>query len=223
MLKGALLPTVIVGAAGIALFSILKGLHGFYGAMVAQVVVVIFFLVHLLISKLSRNLDPMATMALAMFSYFAKVMVMGAFLLVLTKFTSRDVIDRTSFGVTAIVLTVVGLLSALLSFGSEPWQPTIDSFGPVLAGWVVASAVIGSAARFLIQTYAQSLSAHSHGVVIMVVEPVWTALLSAAWFGETMTGMQLAGCGLIFAALLISRAAAVGQLVRSALRQDVPS
>ncbi len=124
---------------------------------------------------------------------------------------------------TAIVLTVVGLLSALLSFGSEPWQPTIDSFGPVLAGWVVASAVIGSAARFLIQTYAQSLSAHSHGVVIMVVEPVWTALLSAAWFGETMTGMQLAGCGLIFAALLISRAAAVGQLVRSALRQDVPS
>ena len=69
MLKGALLPTIIVGAACIALFSILKGLHGFYGAMVAQVVVVIFFLVHLLISKLSRNLDPMATMALAMFSY----------------------------------------------------------------------------------------------------------------------------------------------------------
>jgi hypothetical protein len=29
MLKGALLPTVIVGAACIALFSVLKGLHGF--------------------------------------------------------------------------------------------------------------------------------------------------------------------------------------------------
>ena len=116
MLKGALLPTVIVGAACIALFSILKGLHGFYGAMVAQVVVVIFFLVHLLISKLSRNLDPMATMALAMFSYFAKVMVMGAFLLVLTKFTSRDVIDRTSFGVTAIVLTAAWLGGEIKSY-----------------------------------------------------------------------------------------------------------
>ena len=69
MLKGALLPTVIVGAGCIALFSVIKGIHGFYGALVAQVVVVIFFLVHLLISKLSRNLDPMATMALAMFSY----------------------------------------------------------------------------------------------------------------------------------------------------------
>jgi len=116
MLKGALLPTVIVGAACIALFSVLKGLHGFYGAMVAQVVVVIFFLVHLLISKLSRNLDPMATMALAMFSYFAKVMVMGAFLLVLTKFTSRDVIDRTSFGVTAIVLTAAWLGGEIKSY-----------------------------------------------------------------------------------------------------------
>ena len=116
MLKGALLPTIIFGPACIALFSILKGLHGFYGAMVAQVVVVIFFLVHLLISKLSRNLDPMATMALAMFSYFAKVMVMGAFLLVLTKFTSRDVIDRTSFGLTAIVLTAAWLGGEIKSY-----------------------------------------------------------------------------------------------------------
>ena len=116
MLKGALLPTVIVGAVCIALFSVLKGLHGFYGALVAQVVVVIFFLVHLLISKLSLNLDPMATMALAMFSYFAKVMVMGAFLLVLTKFTSRDVIDRTSFGVTAIVLTAAWLGGEIKSY-----------------------------------------------------------------------------------------------------------
>lgn len=116
MLKGALLPTVIVGAICIGLFSLLKGLHGFYGALVAQFVVVIFFLVHLLISKLSRNLDPMATMALAMFSYFAKVMVMGAFLLVLTKFTSREVIDRTSFGVTALVLTAAWLGGEIKSY-----------------------------------------------------------------------------------------------------------
>ena len=116
MLKGALLPTVIVGVICIAIFSVVKGLHGFYGALVGQVVVVIFFLVHLLISRLSRNLDPMATMALAMFSYLAKVMVMGAFLLVLTKFTSRDVIDRTSFGVTAIVLTAAWLGGEIKSY-----------------------------------------------------------------------------------------------------------
>ena len=116
MLKGALLPTVIVGVICIAIFSVIKGLHGFYGALVAQVVVVIFFLVHLLISRLSRNLDPMATMALAMFSYFAKVMVMGAFLLILTKFTSREVIDRTAFGLTALVLTAAWLGGEIKSY-----------------------------------------------------------------------------------------------------------
>ncbi|MFM9151388.1 MAG: hypothetical protein ACKOPU_03840 [Candidatus Planktophila sp.] len=116
LLKGALLPTVIVGIICIGLFSLLKGLHGFYGALVAQFVVIIFFLVHLLISKLSRNLDPMATMALAMFSYFAKVMVMGAFLLILTKFTSREVIDRTSFGITALVLTAAWLGGEIKSY-----------------------------------------------------------------------------------------------------------
>ena len=116
MLKGALLPTAIVGVICVALFSILNGVHGFYGALVAQIVVVIFFLVHLLISRLSRNLDPMATMALAMFSYFAKVMVMGAFLLVLTKFTSREVIDRTSFGITALVLTAAWLGGEIKSY-----------------------------------------------------------------------------------------------------------
>ena len=116
MLKGALLPTVIVGIICIGLFTLLKGFHGLYGALVAQCVVVIFFLVHLLISKLSRNLDPMATMALAMFSYFAKVMVMGAFLLILTKFTSREVIDRTSFGITALVLTAAWLGGEIKSY-----------------------------------------------------------------------------------------------------------
>lgn len=116
MLKGALLPTVVVGIICIAIFSVVKGLHGFYGALVGQVVVVIFFLVHLLISRLSRNLDPMATMALAMFSYFAKVMVMGAFLLILTKFTSREVIDRTAFGLTALVLTAAWLGGEIKSY-----------------------------------------------------------------------------------------------------------
>lgn len=116
MLKGALLPTVIVGVICIAIFSVVKGLHGFYGALVGQVVVVIFFLVHLLISRLSRNLEPMATMALAMFSYFAKVMVMGAFLLILTKFTSREVIDRTAFGLTALILTAAWLGGEIKSY-----------------------------------------------------------------------------------------------------------
>lgn len=107
---------------------------------------------------------------------------------------------------TTVVLAIVGVLSGVLSLGFERWQPTFSQFNPVLAGWVIASAVIGTAMRFLLQTHAQSLSSHTHGVVIMVLEPVWVALLAAFWLGETMSGQQLAGCALIFGSLLINRA-----------------
>jgi hypothetical protein len=71
--------------------------------------VVIFFLVHLLVSKLSRNMDPMATMALALFSYVTKLTAIGTFLILLSEFTPRDAIDRTSFGVAAIAATAAWL------------------------------------------------------------------------------------------------------------------
>lgn len=110
---------------------------------------------------------------------------------------------------TAINMLTVGAVSALLSLLIEDVRLFDGMVTPALAGWVLASALIGSAARFLLQTQAQSLSPHSHGVVILIVEPVWVALLAAFWFGETMTATQLAGCGLIFLALLISRGAAL--------------
>jgi ATP synthase protein I len=109
MLKAALIPTVIVGIACLALFAFFKGINGFYGALVAQFVVVVFFLVHLLVSKLSRNIDPMATMALALFSYVTKLTVIGSFLIILDKFTPEETIDRNSFGISAIALTAAWL------------------------------------------------------------------------------------------------------------------
>jgi drug/metabolite transporter (DMT)-like permease len=83
--------------------------------------------------------------------------------------------------------------------------------------WIAASAIIGTSARFFFQTWAQSLSTTSHGVVIMIVEPVWVAVLAALWFGETMAPMQLAGCLLIFTALLVNRWSAVRKVLKSIL------
>ena len=116
LLRGALIPTFIVGLIAIIVSTIVQGLPGLSGALLAQVVVLIYFLVHIFISKLSRNLDPISTMALAMFSYFAKFMLLGAFLWALTKYTSRETIDRTSFGVSAIVLTFAWLGGEIASY-----------------------------------------------------------------------------------------------------------
>lgn len=121
---------------------------------------------------------------------------------------------------TSIALLTVGVVTLIESTILEPWTPTLENFSGMLAMWIIASAVIGTAGRFLIQTYAQSLSAHSHGVVILVLEPVWVALFAAGWFSETMSATQLAGCGLIFLALLINRWGVISRAVKGWTRKQ---
>ena len=116
LLKGALRPTLIVGAVAIIISTFVQGRSGFTGALLAQAVVFIYFVVHIFISKISRNLDPMSTMALAMFSYFAKFLLLGAFLWALTTYTSRSTIDRTSFGASAIALNFAWLGEEIASY-----------------------------------------------------------------------------------------------------------
>ncbi len=127
----------------------------------------------------------------------------------------RPVAAIPPIALTSVVLTMVGLVTGLFSLAFEAWTPTFTHFTPAMGGWIVASAVVGTAMRFLLQTYAQSLSSHAHGVVIMVVEPVWVALLAAAWLGESMSAQQLAGCALIFGSLLINRAGVLRDWAKS--------
>jgi hypothetical protein len=93
-----------------------NGQSGLFGALLASMTVIIFFSVHLLVARVSRDLDPMATMALAMFSYFAKVVFMGAFLLIVTRYTDRSTIDRGSFAICAILITMAWLFGEIRSF-----------------------------------------------------------------------------------------------------------
>jgi hypothetical protein len=116
LLGGALRPTAIVGVIAIIVFAITKGQSGLYGALLAQLIVLIYFVVHLVVSKVSTNLDPISTMALALFSYFAKLFFLGLFLWALAQYTSREAIDRLSFGATAIVLTAAWLGGEVASY-----------------------------------------------------------------------------------------------------------
>jgi fructose-specific phosphotransferase system IIC component len=47
LLRGAVRPTLIVGAIAIVIFSAFRGLSGFYGALLAQFIVAIYFVVHI--------------------------------------------------------------------------------------------------------------------------------------------------------------------------------
>ena len=114
--KGAILPSSVVAIFLIITMSVVNGRSGLLGALLASITVIIFFSIHLLVARISRDLDPMATMALAMFSYFAKVIFMGVFLLLVTKFTDRSTIDRPSFAICAILITMAWLFGEIRSF-----------------------------------------------------------------------------------------------------------
>ena len=114
--KGAILPASVIAILLMIIMSVINGRSGLLGALLASITVIIFFSIHLLVARVSRNLDPMATMALAMFSYFAKVIFMGVFLLLVTKFTDRSTVDRTSFAICAILITMAWLFGEIRSF-----------------------------------------------------------------------------------------------------------
>ena len=114
--RGAVIPAAAVAVLAVVAASFFRGKAGFWGALLAGFTVILFFSVHLLVSRLTKDLDPMATMALAMFSYFAKVILMGAFLLIVTKTTSTTTVDRPSFGVSALTITAVWLFGEIRAF-----------------------------------------------------------------------------------------------------------
>ena len=116
LLKGALLPTAVVGVLAIAIATYLEGRAGLFGALLAQVVVLIYFALHILVSKISINLDPVTTMSLAMFSYFAKFLALGLLLWLLDRFTSETLVDRRSFGIAAVALTFAWLGGEIASY-----------------------------------------------------------------------------------------------------------
>jgi len=119
---------------------------------------------------------------------------------------SRAAARISALALSAIQLCVVGLLSLLLSAFLEDWPGAIT---PSMWLWLLLSITVGTAIRFLLQTYAQGLTSPGHAAVIMVLEPVWTAIIAAFWFGERMAAIQIIGCSLILLALLVNRWRAV--------------
>ena len=109
LLRGAVIPTIVIGFISIGLSTWLKGSAGLVGALLVQFVVVIFFAANIGVARLSRDLDPVMTMSLAMFSYMAKVLLLGVFLWLVTTFVSVDTCDRKAFALSAVAATFAWL------------------------------------------------------------------------------------------------------------------
>lgn len=128
--------------------------------------------------------------------------------------TSRAAAMTPAVALSSIQLLMVGLVALPVLLLMETWQ--LPSAVDIWL-WVGLSVVLATCGRFFLQVWAQGKTSPSSAAVIMVLEPVWTALLAAAWFGEQTTPMQLVGCVLIFVALLASRWRAVLAVARKLL------
>ena len=117
MWRGTLIPSTLTAAVCAVISLLTAHKAGLLGALLASLVVIIFFSVHLVVSAISRELDPILTMGLAMFSYFAKVLLMAGFLILISKATDPATVSRGAFGASAIAISIAWL-------GGEIWAFT---------------------------------------------------------------------------------------------------
>ena len=120
--RSAIFLATIAAALSLVVVTVFNGRSGFLGGLLASITVIIFFSVQLLVARISRDLDPTLTMLLAMISYFAKLILMGVFLVLIGRFTDRSTVDRTSFAISALVITMIWLATEIRSFMKMRFQ-----------------------------------------------------------------------------------------------------
>ncbi|MGL6265890.1 DMT family transporter [Aeromonas jandaei] len=102
---------------------------------------------------------------------------------------------------TCIQLAMTGLLGTLLSLLTEQWPEASVSHG--IWGWFAASVLIATTLRYWLLTHALSKMTTAHAALMMLLEPVWTLLLSTLFYSEPLGGAKLAGAGLVLGALVL--------------------
>lgn len=103
---------------------------------------------------------------------------------------------------TTIQLIMIGSICSIYSLIMETWIFPIPNNVWI---WFMASLLISTNLRFLMQTIGQKHCNIANASLIMLLEPVWTLLLSVIILGEQLSGVKWLGCGLILGALLIYR------------------
>lgn len=116
LLRGAVIPTVIVAAVTIGYSSWVHGWAGALAGVLAQLVIVAYLILHIFVARATRNLDPLSTMSLALVSYFGKIVVLGLFLLLISRMTTDDTIHRGSFALCAIAGTFAWLFGEIRAY-----------------------------------------------------------------------------------------------------------
>ncbi len=100
---------------------------------------------------------------------------------------------------TTVQLGITGICGLAISLCFESWpQP----FTATTAAWLVASILIATSLRFGLQLQGQKYAAVSSAALIMLLEPLFTVIAAAIWYGERLPLQQMIGGMLILGAQL---------------------
>ncbi|OAT53887.1 DMT family transporter [Providencia heimbachae] len=103
---------------------------------------------------------------------------------------------------TTIQLACTGVVGLVLSLFLEQW-PSSLALSTVI--WFIASVVIATSLRFVLQLLGQKNTTAANAAIIMILEPVMTVFVAAIWYHERMPFIQVVGCILILLALFYYR------------------
>ncbi len=114
---------------------------------------------------------------------------------------------------TCIQLMVVGMVGMIMSLLFETLPREVPN---AIWGWFAMSALLATSLRYVMQTLGQKHIASANAALIMILEPVWTVILSVLWYQEQLSANKIIGCVLILLALLLYRTG--GRLARLKFR-----
>ncbi|WMC09784.1 EamA family transporter [Oceanimonas pelagia] len=103
---------------------------------------------------------------------------------------------------TCVQLGVTGIMHLIYSALFEQWPAQVPGH---VWGWFAASVLLATSLRFFCQSAGQKYSHVANAALIMMLEPVWTVLISLFWYQEPMPPQKVLGCVLILLALLSFR------------------
>lgn len=112
LFNGAAKPAFAVGVLAAVVAFITSGLNGLEASLLATLIVLIFFAIHLFLAKVTTYLDPKMTFVIMLHSYFLKVIVILLFL-VLARNSS---VDRTVFALAATAVTIAWISGEIKAY-----------------------------------------------------------------------------------------------------------
>lgn len=113
MLRGSLVPTVVVGVIAVVVAAVLGGGKPATSAALGAALVVVFFSLSLLVMRQTAHLQPTAVMAVVLATYTGKILALGIAMIVL-----RDAswLSGQALALSIIACTVVWLAFEMRAF-----------------------------------------------------------------------------------------------------------